>query len=101
MYAQRDSPRPEGLCRLSNLAHRASVCIVLSSGQLGVYSGTDDVVPREAATTLQPVCGCTVFALVSLTRTWTYKEVCGVDYNDSRTFIITAAERIKEEKVHV
>ena len=43
-------PRHEGLYLRSKLTHRASVrMIVFSSGQLGVYTDADDVMPREAA----------------------------------------------------
>ena len=42
--------RHDGLYRRSKVTHRASVrMIVFSSGQLGVYTDADDVMPREAA----------------------------------------------------
>ena len=56
------------------LTKRTMVFIVLSSGQFGVHSSTNAVIPGETATALQPYSGFTVLTLACLTKTLACKN---------------------------
>ena len=70
------------------------VFIVLSSGQFGVHSSTNAMIPGETATALQPYSGFTVLTLACLTKTLACKNNIKTQETELLLYIYTSHEHV-------